>query len=62
MERVGPAQKFAELAAADLVVEVVPERLAIKREVIAELDRACRADAVFATNTSSPSVTTIAAG
>ena len=62
MERVSPAQKFAELAAADLVVEVVPERLAIKREVIAELDRACRADAVIATNTSSLSVTTIAAG
>jgi 3-hydroxybutyryl-CoA dehydrogenase len=61
MERVSPAQKFAELAAADLVVEVVPERLTIKRDVIAELDRACRADAVIATNTSSLSVTTIAA-
>jgi 3-hydroxybutyryl-CoA dehydrogenase len=62
MGRVRPAQKFADLAPADLVVEVVPERLEIKREVIAELDRACRADAIIATNTSSLSVTTIAAG
>lgn len=62
MGRVHPAQKFAELANADLVVEVVPERLEIKREVIAELDRACRADAIIATNTSSLSVTAIAAG
>ena len=62
MGRVSPAQKFADLAAADLVVEVVPERLEIKRQVIAELDQACRADAIIATNTSSLSVTTIAAG
>jgi 3-hydroxybutyryl-CoA dehydrogenase len=60
--RISPAQKFADLAAADLVVEVVPERLDIKHQVIAELDRACRADAIIATNTSSLSVTTIAAG
>lgn len=62
IDRVSPAQKFADLATADLVVEVVPERLEIKREVIAELDRACRTDAIIATNTSSLSVTTIAAG
>lgn len=62
MGRVSPAQKFADLSGADLVVEVVPERLEIKRQVIAELDHACRADAIIATNTSSLSVTTIAAG
>ncbi|HET7016016.1 MAG TPA: 3-hydroxybutyryl-CoA dehydrogenase [Streptosporangiaceae bacterium] len=62
MGRVTPAQKYADLATADLVVEVVPERLEIKRQVFAELDQACRADAIIATNTSSLSVTTIAAG
>ena len=62
MGRISPAQKFADLAAADLVVEAVPERLEIKRQVIAELDQACRADAIIATNSSSLSVTTIAAG
>ena len=44
------------------MIEVVPERLAIKRQVIADLDRCCRPEAIIATNTSSLSVTTIAAG
>ena len=60
--RVTPAGKLAELSGADLVIEVVPEQLAIKRSVLAELDQVCRPDTIFATNTSSLSVTTIAAG
>ena len=60
--RVRPGTKLADAAGADLVIEVVPEHLAIKRQVIAELDQACRPDAIIATNTSSLSVTTIAAG
>jgi 3-hydroxybutyryl-CoA dehydrogenase len=59
--RVRPAAKFADLADADLVVEVVPEQLPIKRQVLAELDEFCRPDAIIATNTSSLSVTSIAA-
>jgi 3-hydroxybutyryl-CoA dehydrogenase len=62
MCRVRPAGGFDEAAAADLAVEAVPERLEIKRQVFAELDRVCRPDAVLATNTSSLSVTAIAAG
>jgi 3-hydroxybutyryl-CoA dehydrogenase len=60
--RIRPADGFDEAAAADLAVEAVPERLDIKRQVFAELDRVCRPDAILATNTSSLSVTTIAAG
>ncbi|HUJ04555.1 MAG TPA: 3-hydroxyacyl-CoA dehydrogenase NAD-binding domain-containing protein [Streptosporangiaceae bacterium] len=60
--RVSPGTALGSLAGADLVVEVVPERLAIKRQVLADLDRICRPDAVIATNTSSLSVTAIAAG
>jgi 3-hydroxybutyryl-CoA dehydrogenase len=60
--RVRPAPTMASLAGADLVVEVVPEQLAIKHTVIAELDKVCRPNAIIATNTSSLSVTTIAAG
>ena len=40
---------------------MVPEQLEIKRRVFAELDRHCRPDAILATNTSSLSVTDIAA-
>ena len=60
--RVRPAGGFDAAAAADLAIEAVPERLEIKRQVFAELDRVCRPDAILATNTSSLSVTAIAAG
>jgi len=48
-----------DLADVDLVVEAVPERLELKREVFAALDKICKPDAVLATNTSSLSVTEI---
>jgi 3-hydroxybutyryl-CoA dehydrogenase len=48
-----------DLSDVDLVVEAVPERLDLKREVFAALDKICKADAVLATNTSSLSVTEI---
>ena len=60
--RVRPAAGFSEAAAADLAIEVVPERLEIKHQIFAELDRVCSPDAILATNTSSLSVTEIAAG
>ena len=60
--RITPGPAFASLSAADLVIEVVPEHLAIKRQIIAELDQALRPSAIIATNTSSLSVTAIAAG
>jgi 3-hydroxybutyryl-CoA dehydrogenase len=59
--RVRPAA-IPGLSAADLVIEVVPEQLAVKRRVIAELDQVIRPNAIIATNTSSLSVTAIAAG
>jgi 3-hydroxybutyryl-CoA dehydrogenase len=59
--RVRPGAALASLAGADLVIEVVPERLPVKRQILAELDQVCRPDAIIATNTSSLSVTAIAA-
>jgi 3-hydroxybutyryl-CoA dehydrogenase len=58
--RVRFAAGTGELAACDLVVEAVPERLDLKRAVLAGLDAVVRPDAVLATNTSSLSVTEIA--
>ena len=37
----------------DLVIEAVPERLDLKRDVFAQLDDACDDDTIFATNSSS---------
>ncbi|HEX5739950.1 MAG TPA: 3-hydroxybutyryl-CoA dehydrogenase [Pilimelia sp.] len=59
--RVTFADGLAALGDVDLVVEAVPERLEVKAPLFAELDRICRPDAVLATNTSSLSVTEIAA-
>jgi len=59
--RVTPAGGFDEASGADLAIEVVPEQREIKHRVFAELDRVCRPDTILATNTSSLSVTAIAA-
>ncbi|GLW69367.1 oxidoreductase [Kitasatospora phosalacinea] len=48
-------------AAADLVVEEVPEDLELKRSLFAELDRICPPGTVLATGTTALSVTRIAA-
>lgn len=60
--RIRPAASLADAAAAGLVIEVVPEQLPIKHRVLEDLDEHCRDSAIIATNTSSLSVTAIAAG
>ena len=46
----------------DLVVEAAIENMAIKKQTFKELGAICKADCVFATNTSSLSITEIGAG
>lgn len=46
----------------DLVVEATTENMDVKKKLFAELQTICKADAIFATNTSSLSITEIAAG
>ncbi|PSQ02947.1 3-hydroxybutyryl-CoA dehydrogenase [Halobacteriales archaeon QS_4_69_31] len=60
-ERVTGTTDLAELAPAGLVVEAVVEDVDVKRDVFADLDRVTGPDAVLATNTSTLSITTIAA-
>jgi len=57
--RVRFATALTELRDVDLVIEAVPEHLALKQSVFAELDKICRPEAILATNTSSLSVTEI---
>jgi 3-hydroxybutyryl-CoA dehydrogenase len=61
-ERLVRADRLQDLADCDLVVEAVVERLDVKKALFAQLEGIVRADAVLATNTSSLSVTAIAAG
>ena len=53
--------ELALAADADLVVEAAIENLEIKKSVFAELDTLCKAETIFASNTSSISITAIAA-
>ena len=48
-------------ADADLVVEAAIENLDIKKSIFAELDKICKPETILATNTSSISITAIAA-
>jgi 3-hydroxybutyryl-CoA dehydrogenase len=58
--RLKTAGDLAALAAADLVVEAVVERLEVKTKVLSELDRVCPPSTILATNTSSISITKLA--
>jgi 3-hydroxybutyryl-CoA dehydrogenase len=59
--RVSFGTDLAAVAGADVVVEAVVEDLEVKTALFGELDRRTRPDALLATNTSSLSITAIAA-
>lgn len=50
------------LAACDIVIEAVFEDLMVKHGLLAQLDKVCPPHAIFATNTSTLSITEIASG
>ncbi|MGZ4613012.1 MAG: 3-hydroxyacyl-CoA dehydrogenase family protein, partial [Kineosporiaceae bacterium] len=59
LDRITFTAALEDVARAQLVVEAVPEKLDLKREIFGKLDSICAPDAVLATNTSSLSVTEI---
>jgi 3-hydroxybutyryl-CoA dehydrogenase len=61
LARIEPATDAAALAAADFAVEAVPEQLDLKVRVLEEADAVLRPDAILASNTSSISITALAA-
>ena len=61
VERIEPVESIAALAPCAVVIEAAPERLELKHELFAELAAAVSAGCVLATNTSSLSVTELAA-
>ena len=61
LARLKPVTDFAAIAAADFVVEAVPEKIEIKRAVLTEADKLLRPEVILASNTSSISVTSLAA-
>ena len=61
MERIVACSDIAEFADCGLVIEAIVENLDIKRQLFAELERIVGNDTLLATNTSSISITAIAA-
>jgi 3-hydroxybutyryl-CoA dehydrogenase len=62
MGRLQGTTRLGELAACDVVIEAVVEKLEAKQAVFSALDRSCPRETIFASNTSSLSVTQMAAG
>ncbi|HET7290860.1 MAG TPA: 3-hydroxybutyryl-CoA dehydrogenase [Vicinamibacteria bacterium] len=61
MSRLSGTTRLEDLAACDIVIEAVVESLELKGEVYRALDQACPAATIFASNTSSLSITEMAA-
>ena len=61
MANISTTTNYADFADADLVIEAALEDMNLKKEVFAELAKICKPETIFATNTSSLSITEIAA-
>jgi 3-hydroxybutyryl-CoA dehydrogenase len=61
LARIKAVTDFAAVAAADFVIEAVPEKLEIKRAVLTEADKLLRPEVILTSNTSSIAITTLAA-
>ncbi|MEN9313656.1 MAG: hypothetical protein RIS35_49, partial [Pseudomonadota bacterium] len=60
MARITPSLNLEDLADVDLVIEAVFERMDIKKDVFAKLDRICKQGAILATNSSALNIDEIA--
>ena len=60
LQRIRGATSLSDTATADLFIEAVPERMELKQETLREVERVAERDFLFASNTSSLSITEIA--
>jgi 3-hydroxybutyryl-CoA dehydrogenase len=60
MGRIKTSSKLEDLADCDIVEEAIPEDLELKKKVFGELDKICKPETIFGTNTSGLSVTDMA--
>ncbi len=59
LDRMDFTKDFADLAKSDFVIEAVPEKMELKKDLFKKLDGTCNPNIILASNTSSLSVTTI---
>ncbi|MGE3726088.1 MAG: 3-hydroxyacyl-CoA dehydrogenase family protein [Candidatus Sericytochromatia bacterium] len=60
LARVTYTQTLSAAAQADLVIEAIPEKLALKQALFGQLEAICPAQTIFASNTSSLPITSLA--
>ncbi len=61
LRRIDPVTERAKLAECDFIVEAATEKFEVKTEIFRDLDRVARPDVILASNTSSISITKLAA-
>jgi 3-hydroxybutyryl-CoA dehydrogenase len=61
LKRIAPVTDRSRLSNCDFIVEAVSEKLEIKLELFRDLDRLCHPEVILASNTSSISITKLAA-
>ncbi|HBC45558.1 MAG TPA: 3-hydroxybutyryl-CoA dehydrogenase [candidate division Zixibacteria bacterium] len=61
LSRIRASSHLDEICGAPLVIEAIPEDIAIKKELFARLDAFCPQETIFVTNTSTLSITEIGA-
>ena len=59
--RITGSTNINDVADCDLVIEAAVENMNVKKQIFAELDEVCKAETILATNTSSLSITEVAA-
>jgi len=61
LARIQPTLSLDKLAASQLVIEAASERFEVKQQLFRQLDELCQAETILASNTSSISITKLAA-
>lgn len=61
LSRITGSVDLSEVAEEPVVIEALPDNLALKKEIFAKLDQICQPDTILITNTSTLSITEIAA-
>ena len=60
LANVTPTDKYEDLADCDLIIEAALEVLEVKEDIFKKLDELCKESTIFASNTSSISITKLA--
>lgn len=61
MSLITASASYADFSDVDIIIEAVPEKMALKKQIFAELDALCPEGTIFASNTSALSISAMAA-